>query len=224
MIARIALGGFAAGILWAWLVIPMSQQTWAAPLLVDRIKIAVNKKAITEKEFQLLKQVRERELRQQLRGRALQEQLRSLDKNLQQELVESLLLEDHAERLSLSVSNSQVERQLELLRQRSPEILKKMGEAQARQLVVRQLLNQRVVRQEVAAKILVSEEQVAAACKEDSSANYEVDVGHILRKESSAAQRKRLLQLRRQCCQVPILLPWPNGIQKIPPLSKIKGA
>ncbi len=171
---------------------------WSAPVLVDGVKLAVNEKIITQREFKLLKQVQIRDLRQRLSGQALAEQLGNLEQNLQQELVNSLLLAIHGEQLSLSVSEKQVERQLDALRRRKGSLLYALGEIQTHKILVRQLLAQQVMVQEVSAKVVISERQVMDVCSRDSSVNYEVDVGHILRREVSVKQRDKLLLLRKR--------------------------
>jgi len=174
-------------------------RAWAAPaMLLDQVKISVNDKAVTEREYQQLRQLQTQEYRQQFQGQELQDKLAHLDEDLTQRLTEDLLLESYAARLKIEVSDKDIEDRVDNILRRQPGLQEIYTDEQLKSLVLKDLLRRRVLAREVDAKVHVTQEDVTAACRKQTQNNREVDVGHILIRNTDAAARKELMDIRQQ--------------------------
>ncbi len=160
-------------------------------VVVDRVKIAVNNKVLTAREVRSIKQLRIQELKSQYEGEALEHRLAELERTLQQQLIQDLLLESHAESLDIEISDRTIEQRVDAITRREPGIVEAYSDAQLKRFVLKELLRQRVLGREVESRIRVTDEEIVAACRKDVREDRELDVGHILvRGEEPQALRK----------------------------------
>ncbi len=189
----IVLGALGAG-----LFLPSAQG--ARRVKVDGIKVVVNSKVITQREF--IQLLRLRKVQHQ-RAQADKQQKDPLPTNLSQQVlqqvVENLLLESHAEQLQLRVEESKLDEQVDRIYRSNPQIENEMSETDLKTIIYRDLLRRQVITQQVDYRILVSQADVDHACTKQSGGGKELDIGHILLRNISAKEAKeRLVQLRKR--------------------------
>jgi parvulin-like peptidyl-prolyl isomerase len=192
----LALALLAAGL--AGLGAPAGR-AWAGPtMLLDQVKIAVDDKAMTLREYEQLRRMQEQEDRQQFKGQELQDKLAHLDDDLVQRITEDLLLETYATRLKIVVSDKDIEERVDNILRRQPNLQEVYSDEQLKSLVLRDLLRRRVLAREVDSRVRVTTQDVVAACRSQTLDNRELDVGHILLRSTDDASRARLLEIRKQ--------------------------
>lgn len=163
--------------------------------LVDEVQISVNGRSLTRREIVALRTLRELQLRALYKGEALEEQLRESDKNLRSQLVEQLLLEDYAQQLNIRVKKNEVDQQIETLWNGVPKIREQIDREALREILLRNLLRQRVVQRTIDARIVVAENEIRSLCSTEQQENREVDLGHILLRQQGAESERRLSAL-----------------------------
>lgn len=163
---------------------------------VDRIYISVNAKAITLREVAEVRELRESQLRQEYKGAELEARMGALEAELTGTLIDELLLQSHAERLQLQVSDKELEERVDALVRRQPELAQQYPEDQIKIFVLKDILTRRVIEREVDARVTVSQAEIQAACRLRVQENKEVEVGHILLRGESEAVLSQLRGLR----------------------------
>jgi peptidyl-prolyl cis-trans isomerase SurA len=170
----------------------------AAPTTLDAVRIAVNDKSLTFREVASLRQLTEQQYRQQYQGAELQQKLTQLDNELVQRLIEDLLLEAQATRLKINVSDKDIEERVDSIVRRQPSLQEQYSDEQLKSFVLKDLLRRRVLAREVDSQVHVQEDDIVAACRKQSLDSREVDVGHILLRDSDDAARAKLLAIRKE--------------------------
>ncbi|MCZ6728106.1 MAG: SurA N-terminal domain-containing protein [SAR324 cluster bacterium] len=90
--------------------------------LIDRAYIIVNDKVVTLRELAVTRQIQEREYRQRLKGEELRQKLANLEKEIVDNIVESLLLETHADLIGIMVTDKEIESRVDSIVRRDPRI------------------------------------------------------------------------------------------------------
>jgi len=194
-IRRIVLGALTMGVLWCAL---SPQAGWAGRVRpVDRVKIAVDEKVLTENEVNEIRQVRISEMKSRLKGKDLDEGLRILDKNLHEQLIEELLLESHAERLKIEISDKVLEERMDTILRRDPTMERNYTQDQIKGFILKDMLRRQVLGREVDSQIYISEVEIRAACRRQAGNTREVEVGHILIRSGESNPVQRLLDIRQ---------------------------
>jgi foldase protein PrsA len=187
----------AAALLAALCVLAAAGSARAAQAQVlDQVKISVDDKALTEREYSQLRTIEEQQLRQQFQGDELQQKLKELDAALTQRLIEELLLETYAARLKIVISDKEIEERVDNILRRQPNLQEVYTDEQLKSFVVKDLLRRRVLAREVDSRVRVTDEEIVAACRRQTADSREVDVGHILLRSTDAAARTELEGLR----------------------------
>lgn len=188
-----------AGLLLAVLaVLPAAGARAGRTVVLDSVKIAVDDKALTAREVAQLKQLQAQEYRQQYQGDELRQRLDNLDEELTQKLVEDLLLEAYAERANIEVSDKDIEERVDNILRRQPNLQELYSDEQLKSFVLKDVLRRRVLGREVDARVRVAPADVMAACRQQGQDNREVEVGHILIRDTDAAARQKLMDIRAQ--------------------------
>jgi len=188
----------------AWLtcaigLIALAPAAFAAPerLLLDRPRIIVNNKVLTEHEVAGLRELQQKELQSRLKGPELERALEKADQDLTKQLVENLLLEIHAEELGIVVGDKEIDQRVEAITRRDPNVSEIYSEAQLKDMVYKDALRRQVMQREVGTRVRVSDEDIKAACLKSAGDNREVEVGHILVRGSDAAALDKILAIRK---------------------------
>ena len=197
---RIAILTFSLTLLVAWsflgaLLFP--SLAWAGKRrVVDRVKIRVNDRVVTALEVEELRNIKVNVLKSQFKGKGLKEKLAALEKELETRVVEDLLLESHAERLNLQISDKQIESRVDRILRRQPGLAEIYTNEQLKALVLKDILRQRVLAREVDSRIRITTADIVAFCRKTQGENKEVDVGHILIGGSGEESLKKIKVLR----------------------------
>lgn len=168
------------------------------PVLIDRIRIAVNDKALTRREVAEIKRLRIQEIKSEHKGRELEEKLKRVEEDLTDELIEDLLLEIHAERMNIEISDKAIEERVDNILRRDPAMAGIYSEDQLKSFIVKDLLRRRVLSREVDSRIRITNADILAACRKQSRDGREVEVGHILIRESEPDALRKINAVREQ--------------------------
>lgn len=188
--------GLLAGLVLAALV-PLPGPTVAAKRqVIDRAAIIVNKKMMTQRELDGVRELQKREYQARYRGAKLEEKLGNLDRVVMKEMVESLLLEARAERLGFGVSDRELDQRVAAILKSDPRVGAIYSDQTLREYVVRDLLKRKVLNQEVNTRVVVSSKEVREACLANRDSGREVDVGHILLRGDSPEVLEKIRQIR----------------------------
>jgi parvulin-like peptidyl-prolyl isomerase len=172
---------------------------WAARIIpMDAVKIAVNDKVVTMRETEQLRELQEQEYRQQFKGEELQQKLATLDEDLVKRIIEDLLMEAHAARLQIEVSDKDIEERVDNILRRQPNIQDLYTDEQLKSFVLKDILRRRVLAREVDARVRVTDADIAAACRKQTQDSREVDVGHILIRGDSEEARRTIEEVRQE--------------------------
>ncbi|MCZ6558060.1 MAG: peptidylprolyl isomerase [SAR324 cluster bacterium] len=164
--------------------------------LIDRAYIIVNDKVVTLRELAVTRQIQEREYRQRLKGEELRQKLANLEKEIVDNIVESLLLETHADLIGIVVTDKEIESRVNSIVRRDPRITATYSDKDLREFVLKDLLKKRVVRREVTSRLYVEDKLVRSACREELEGGRELDIGHILLRGDSPEVKERIAALR----------------------------
>lgn len=175
-----------------------SAQAQQRTVLLDRAKIAVGDMLVTERELESFIQLRASQLRQRLSGEALQEALEQLEQNAINEMTDTLLLEHRARQLGITVSDSEIDKRVDAIVSGDPSAADRFPENELKQYVLAEMLQMRVMQQEVLSRLYATEAEVQAACQRENADLREIDVGHILLRGTDADSLARLEDMRAQ--------------------------
>lgn len=165
---------------------------------LDRAKIAVGDLLVTERELESFIQLRASQLRQRLTGEALQEALEKLEQNAIDEMTDTLLLQHQASQLGISISDSEIEKRVDAIISGDPSAASRFPENELKQYVLAEMLQLRVIQQEVLSRLYASDAEIKAACQRDNANQREIDVGHILLRNTDADTLAKLEGIRAQ--------------------------
>lgn len=166
--------------------------------VLDRILIKVNDKVLTALEVEEIRNIQVNVIKSQFTGPQLEKNLEKLKTNLMERLVEDLLLESHAERLNIEISDRRIEERVDLILRRQPALADAYTDEQLKTLVLKELLRQRVLAREVDTHVRITDADIVTACQQESGSNREVDVGHILIRGDSPEALTQIQALREQ--------------------------
>ena len=166
--------------------------------LVDRAYIIVNDKVVTKREVDITRELQESEYRRRYKGEELEARLKEMDAMIIDEIIESLLMESHAERLGILVSDKEIESRINTIVQRDPRITSAYSDRALKEFVVKDLLRKRVIQREITSRIYVDDRTVRQACLADAEGGREVDIGHILLRGQSEGVLKRIAAIREE--------------------------
>ncbi len=170
----------------------------AERVVLDRIKIIVNNKMVTQREVEAVRNLLEREYRQNFRGGDLEKKLGELDRVVVDQLVENLLLEARAARLGIRINDKEIDERVDAILKRDPRVSEIYSDTTLKDYIIRDLLRKRVLQREVTAQIFVDDKDVREVCRKTKVENREVNVGHILLRGYSDDVLKRLAAIRRE--------------------------
>jgi parvulin-like peptidyl-prolyl isomerase len=165
---------------------------------LDRAKIAVGNMLVTERELDAFIQLRASQLRQRLSGDALQEALSKLEQNAISEMTDTLLLEHQARQIGISVSDSEIEKRVDAIVSGDPGAADRFPENELKQYVLAEMLQMRVIQQEVLSRLIATDAEIKTACQNDNANQREIDVGHILLRSTDADSLAKLEDIRAQ--------------------------
>jgi parvulin-like peptidyl-prolyl isomerase len=189
----------------AWLIatglsMSVCAAAFAAPagerVVIDRAQIVVDDKMVTKREVQITRQLQERDYRARFKGEELERKLRELDTVINNQIIETLLLEARAETLGIRVSDDEIDERVNSIIQRDPRISGAYTDQALRQFVVKDLLQKRVVQREVISRIFVAEKAIRGACREEVREGREIDVGHILVRGDADQAAERIAEIQ----------------------------
>ena len=166
--------------------------------LVDRAYIIVNDKVVTKREVDITRQLQERDYRRRFKGEELEAKLKKMDAMIIDEIVESLLMESHAERLGIQVTDKEIESRVNTIVQRDPRITNAYSDRELKEFVVKDLLRKRVIQREINSRLYVENRTVGQACRADAEGGREVDIGHILLRGQSEKVLERIAAIREE--------------------------
>ena len=166
--------------------------------IVDRVKIRVNDRVVTALEVEELRNIKINVLKSRFKGKILKEKLASLEKELENSVVEDLLLESHAERLNLEIGDKQIENRVDRILRRQPSLAEIYSNQQLKSLVLKDILRQRVLALEVDSRIRITDNDIVITCREAQGKDKEVDVGHILIRGNGEDSLKKISALRER--------------------------
>ena len=189
LICALVVGGLSAA---------AAQLSAAERRLIDRAGIIVNDKIVTMQEVMGNRRLQERDLRRRFKGEELERKLKSLEREVVDGIIETLLLETRAEQLGIQVTERQIENRVDLIVQRDPRITSVYSESDLKDFVVKDILRKRVVQREVDAKLVVGNAEIKSACLAESAGGREVDVAHILLRGHTEETMARILKIRDQ--------------------------
>ena len=194
---------------WAWLCV-WGVSAWglgveqpnahaARRVKVDEVKVVVNDKVITQREFSQLVGLRKVQYQRTQNNATGKTNSPPPDfaKQVLQEVIENLLLESHAEQLRLRVEEKTLDAQVDRIYRSNPQIEAEMSEADLKTILQRDLLRRQVISQQVEYRVVVSERDIKQACMQQSAGGQERDIGHILLRNLSKEEAlKRIAKLR----------------------------
>ena len=166
--------------------------------LIDRIAITVNQKVITQREITEVKTLQTKEFRSRYKGKELQKKLLGLEESLTNQMIDDMLLESHAEALQIEISDQAIEERLETILRRDPAMGTIYTQSQLKSFILKEMLRRNVVNREVNSRVRVSDADILEECTKQGSTSREVEVGHILIKDSEENAREKLLAIRAE--------------------------
>ena len=166
--------------------------------LVDRAYIIVNDKIVTKREVEITRRLQERNYRGRFKGEELEAKLKRMDAMIIEQIIESLLMESHAEGLGIQVTDKEIEGRVNTMIQRDPRVTNAYSDRELREFVVKDMLRKRVIQREINSRLYVEERTVREACLADAEVGREVDIGHILLRGQSGEVLERIAAIRKE--------------------------
>lgn len=181
----------------AGLLLLAAPASWGADrILVDQVRLAVDDLVMTDREVRAMMELEARQLREQFDGEALEQRLQSLEDNILERLTVDLLLENKARQLGISVDEEQIDERVDTIVSRQPAVAENYTDQELKSFILKDILKRRVIQQEVAAHIHITEREIREACRKVESEAREVHVGHILVRGQDEEARQRIRALR----------------------------
>jgi len=164
----------------------------AETLTLDYIKIVVNNEVLTNSEVQeTIEGLRAQVLQSTPPGAEQDQQLKTLEKTAIQNLVNELLVLDRARDKKVEVTEDEIEQHINRLAKDNPQLTTTYDPEELKELVSKDFLKQRVIAQDVAPKIHITDEEIKVFCEEAIQKNKEAEIAQILfRGSEEEAQRK----------------------------------
>lgn len=166
--------------------------------LIDRIAITVNEKVITQREIAELKNLQTKEFESRYKGDELEKKLRGMKETLTNQMIDDMLLESHAEALNIEISDRAIEDRLDTILRRDSAMGTIYTQAQLKSFILKEMLRRNVLNREVNSRVRVSDADIRQECDKQGSTSREVEVGHILIRDTEDNAREKLLAIRAE--------------------------
>lgn len=180
------------------MALPAAAGAQVRKIPLDRAKILVDSRMITERELKAFRELRAVQAKQQYKGDRLAKELDGLDARIVDEMIETLLLENRAESLEINVSDDDIDKRVDAILARDPTASDIYSDAELKEYVLAEILKGRVLQREVLSRLFISKKQIQQSCRSGQKILREIEVGHILVRGNGPEAEEKIEAIRQK--------------------------